>query len=101
MLTSRYLANPTLQTANMLAEELGFSPRSVIAKLSSMGIYKSSKRVTKNNQPIIKKSEMVAEIEQALGITCESLVKIGKSDLYNLHEVLCQKSNPEQVQQTL
>jgi len=71
-----------------LAEELGKSQRSVIAKLSKMGIYQAKARTTKTGDPIVSKLELLAQIEEALGIELPTLVKAGKEDLRKLAEIL-------------
>jgi hypothetical protein len=71
-----------------LAEELGKSKRSVIAKLSKLGVYVRPARVTKAGDPIISKAELVAEIEQKLEAEFPTLVKAGKEDLRALLERL-------------
>jgi hypothetical protein len=83
-LRSEYEANPTRDTVDALAEEMGKSPRSIIAKLSNMSIYKAPPRLTKAGTPIVKKETLVAEICEALGIECPSLVKANKQDLERL-----------------
>ena len=47
-----YSANPTRETAEELAVEFEKPVRSVIAKLSNMGIYKAQARVTKSGAPV-------------------------------------------------
>lgn len=79
-----YSANPTRDTVDELAAEFGKTPRSVIAKLSTMGIYQTPPRTTKSGEPIIKKDEMVEEICERLNISIPSLVKTNKRDLKTL-----------------
>jgi hypothetical protein len=83
-LVEQYEAEPTRETVNELAVELGKSPRSVIAKLCTLGIYQTPPRTTKNGKPIVKKEEMVAEICESLGVEIPSLVKTNKRDLETL-----------------
>lgn len=71
-----------------LAEELSKSPRSIIAKLSKMGIYQKALRTTKTGDPIISKAELLAQIEEVLEIELPTLVKAGKEDLRKLSEAL-------------
>lgn len=90
-LTEEYEANPTRETVDALAAEFGKSPRSVIAKLSTMGIYQTPPRTTKSGEPIIKKDEMVEEVCERLGINIPSLVKTNKRDLKTLVEAIREK----------
>lgn len=71
-----------------LATELGKSKRSVIAKLSKLGVYVRPPRTTKTGDPIISKAELVAEIEAKLEAEFPTLVKAGKEDLRLLLERL-------------
>ena len=76
-----YTAEPTRETVEQLAEEFGKSVRSIIAKLSREGIYVSQPRVTKTGEPVVRKSELVAQIEDHFGIEVPTLVKASKADL--------------------
>ena len=81
---SLYEANPTRETVEILAEKFGKSVRSVIAKLSREGIYVSQPRVTKTGEPVVRKSELVAQIEDHFEIEVPTLVKASKTDLQTL-----------------
>ena len=81
---SLYTANPTRETVDMLAEQLGKSVRSIIAKLSREGIYVAQPRVTKTGEPVVRKAELVAQINTHLGKEFPTLVKASKADLQNL-----------------
>ena len=71
-----------------LAELYGKTPRSIIAKLSNMGIYKAPLRTTKAGKPIVKKETLVKEIMTRLGVEAPSLVKANKQDLERLVDVV-------------
>lgn len=79
-----YTAEPTRDTVEKLAKNFGKSVRSVIAKLSREGIYVSQPRVTKSGEPVVRKSELVAQIEDHFGIEVPTLIKASKSDLQEL-----------------
>lgn len=83
-LEEAYSANPTRETVDALAIELGKSERSIISKLSTMGIYQTPPRTTKTGKPIVKKEQMVAEISEKLNVEVPSLVKTNKRDLETL-----------------
>ena len=51
-----YVANPTRETVDELAEQFGKSVRSIIAKLSREGIYVAQPRVTKTGEPVVRKA---------------------------------------------
>ena len=64
-----------------LAETLGVPPRSVIAKLSSLGVYVRQEYLNKRGEVPRKKSQYIESIAQLLGVDvelCESLEKTNK-----------------------
>jgi len=81
-----YTQNPTRATVDAIALSLNKNPRSVIAKLVREGVYKATPRVTKTGAPVIRKSQIVANIMSALGTTTAlpSLEKASKADLEQL-----------------
>ena len=79
-----YMKNPTRESVEFLANEFGKSTRSVIAKLSREGIDVAMERKTKNGEPIVRKHELVAQIEEYFSIEVPSLVKATKADLQKL-----------------
>jgi hypothetical protein len=85
---AQYSANPTRETVDMLANELGKNARSVIAKLSREGVYKAQPRVTKSGEPVVRKAELLASIESTLGQQFPSLVKASKADLQRLIDTI-------------
>ena len=88
MMIETYKASPTRDTVDMLAEKLGKNARSIIAKLSREGVYKSQPRVTKAGEPVILKAEFVGRIETALGFSIPSISKATKADLSKLADHL-------------
>jgi len=87
---AQYSANPTRDTVDMLAEELGKNARSIIAKLSREGVYKAVPRVTKSGEPVVRKADLLANIQETLGIELPSLVKASKADLQRLIDAISQ-----------
>lgn len=87
-MTERYTANPNRATVDALAEEFDKTARSVISKLSTLGIYQKAERVTKRGEPIIKKEVYIAQIQEALGIELASFDKMTKADLQDLADML-------------
>ena len=81
---SLYEANPTRETVDNLAEQFGKSVRSIIAKLSREGIYVTQERTTKTGEPVVRKAELVAQLEDKFGIELPTLVKASKADLQEL-----------------
>lgn len=83
-----YTTEPTRATVDMLAEKMGKNARSVIAKLSREGVYKSQPRMTKKGEPVVLKSEFVNRIEAVLGIEVPTISKATKADLSKLADHL-------------
>lgn len=74
-----------------LAEKLGKSPRSIIGKLSRLGVYEKREYRSKTGERPITKLELCARIAQALGVDpelLEGLDKTPKSTLKLLEERL-------------
>ena len=87
-MVAQYSANPNRETVEALAKELGKNTRSVIAKLSREGVYKAQPRQTKSGEPIVRKAELVAQIQETLGVEFPSLVKASKADLQRLIDTI-------------
>lgn len=74
-------------TVSQLAQELGKSTRSIVAKLSSLKVYQTPAKTTKAGKAIVRKSAIVADIASTLDIEAsaiESLEKATKADLETL-----------------
>ena len=87
-MTEQYAANPTRETVDALADQFGKTTRSIIAKLSREGVYVAQPRTTKSGEPVISKSELVAQINEHFGIEMPTLVKAGKQDLQKLVDAI-------------
>ena len=81
---AEYKMNPVRSTVEVLAEDLGKSNKSIIAKLVNLGVYKKMLKVTKSGKAVIRKTELVAKINEHYGFEMPSLVKATKDDLQNL-----------------
>ncbi len=88
ILTDEYSIEPTRETVDTLAERLNKTPRSIIAKLSALGVYQKTERVTKRGEPVIMKAELVAKVQNAIGRELPSLNKMTKVDLQFMIEAL-------------
>lgn len=74
-----------------IAAALEVQPRSVIAKLSSLGVYKKKEYRTKRGEVPVKKEEYIERIANLLNVavdTLESLEKVNKSVLALLEKTL-------------
>lgn len=87
-ISDAYSAAPTRETVDALAAELDRPVRSIISKLSALGIYQKQEQVTKSGKPIVRKEEYVAQIQAALGNEFPSMEKMTKTDLQRLVKVL-------------
>jgi hypothetical protein len=87
-LKSDYLAGILVPA---LAEGLGVPERSVIAKLSSLGVYRKKEYLTKRGELPVKKEEYIERIAVLLDVNSdmlESLEKVNKSVLALLEKKL-------------
>ena len=89
-MTEAYAENPSRDTVDALAEQFGKTTRSIIAKLSREGVYVAQPRTTKSGEPVVAKSELVAQIADHFGIEVPTLVKAGKQDLQRLVDAISQ-----------
>lgn len=85
---AEYEEAPNRDTVNAIAERIGKSARSVIAKLAAAGVYQTPQRLTKTGEEIVKKEELVKDIERWLDIEVPTLAKTGKLELKKLHEAI-------------
>jgi nanoRNase/pAp phosphatase (c-di-AMP/oligoRNAs hydrolase) len=78
-------------TVEMIAEMVGKSTRSIVAKLSREGVYKKKEYVTKNGEKAVKKDAHADAIGAILKLPendIESLTKANKSALKAIFEAL-------------
>ena len=84
-MVAAYEDMPTLATVEDLVIEFGKPKRSIISKLSSLGVYKAQPRnTTKQGTPVIRKADIAAQIEARIGGQFTTLVKMSKNDLAQL-----------------
>ena len=87
-MTQTYVANPTRETVDALAKDFGKSVRSIIAKLSREGVYVAQPKVTKSGEPVVRKAELVAQLEAHFEVAIPTLVKASKADLQKLVDAI-------------
>lgn len=81
-----------------IAAELGVPERSVIAKLSSLGVYKRKEYLNKRGEPPIKKEEYINRIAALLDINIdllESMEKVTKSALVLMDARITELKKPD------
>ena len=86
-MVAAYEDMPTLATVEDLVIEFGKPKRSIISKLSSLGVYKAQKRTgtTKTGEAAITKAMLADSIQAKLGTNqLATLVKMSKADLMTL-----------------
>lgn len=93
LIQSEYSANPTRQTVDILADQLNKPFRSIIAKLTAMGIYQPPARTSKTGDPVVRKEDLAKEIGEWFGIEVPTLAKTGKLELIKLHKALSDPLN--------
>ena len=94
-LVADYLAEIPVEE---IAKELDVQPRSVIAKLSSLGVYKKKEYRTKRGEIPVKKEEYIERIADLLDVSVdilESLEKVNKSVLALLEKTLLEAKSPQ------
>lgn len=67
-----------------IAQTLDVPERSIIAKLSSLGVYHKKPYLNKRGEPPVKKSQQILELAELLQVPCdqlESLEKVNKTVL--------------------
>jgi Mn-dependent DtxR family transcriptional regulator len=72
------------KTTFEIAQSLNVADRSVIAKLSSLGVYQKKQYLNKRGEVPVKKAEHIEELAQLLGVPSdqlESLEKVNKNVL--------------------
>ena len=85
-MVAAYEDMPTLATVEDLVIEFGKPKRSIISKLSSLGVYKAQPRnTTKQGEPVVRKADIADAIQEKLGTSkLDTLIKMSKSDLQTL-----------------
>ena len=98
-MVAAYMLEPTRETVDKLAEELGRSTKSIIGKLSREGVYRREVYVSKTGESPITKVEIVNNICEDLGIEVAALAGLEKSPktaLRNLEKAVAGLMQPEQ-----
>ena len=73
-----YVANPTRETVEKLANELDKSIKSVIGKLSREGVYQKTEYLTKAGEKPVTKQEIVETIAGILAVEYQALAGLEK-----------------------
>lgn len=85
-------------TVSVLALQLQVPERSIIAKLSSLGVYQKKQYLNKRGEVPTKKAEHIERIAELLEVNLElleSLEKVNKQVLIMIERNLTAKSDPK------
>lgn len=86
-LVAAYVANPTKETVESMAQSLQKSVRSIVAKLSREGVYQKKEYVGKTGERPVKKDDLADRLALAFGLTeaeADSLTKANKTALQKI-----------------
>lgn len=83
-IVKEYNAKPDLDTVSKLAEKYDKPERSIISKLSALGVYKKKIYISKTGEPPIKKEEYITRISNLLDIDASLLESMEKVTKYAL-----------------
>lgn len=83
-IVKRYTESPNLETVAILANEFNKPERSIISKLSAMGIYKKKVYVSKTGESPVKKEAYIERISNLLDIDIDLLESLEKVTKYAL-----------------
>lgn len=79
-----YTVNPNLETVALLAKKYNKPERSIISKLSALGVYKKKVYVSKTGEKPVKKEEYIERISKLLDIDMDLLESMEKVTKYAL-----------------
>lgn len=80
-MTDEYQKDPSQETVERLAAEFDVTPRSIIAKLSSLGVYQRKRYLNKSGLPPVKKASLADQLGKMLKLhdfEIEQLEKLSK-----------------------
>jgi len=87
-MVAQYEADPTRATVDAIAAEINKPVRSVISKLSALGVYQKAAPAAKAAEPVIKKEVFVEQLDNLLGVNLPSAKNMTKVDIQRLIDFL-------------
>lgn len=81
-----------------LSRELGVPVRSIIAKLSSLGVYQRKQYLNKRGEVPVKKSELILELSKHLDLPLELLESLEKVNKIVLESIIRALNDPKSEQ---
>ena len=97
MVVSEYTANPVKETVEMLAEKLGKTTKSIVAKLSREGVYKKAEYKTKAGEKVEKKDETADAIGAILGLSETDTSSLAKANKIALKAIFAALANSKPI----
>lgn len=95
-MVEEYTYSPTKDTVLLLADKFEVSARSVIGKLSRLGIYQKTPYTPKYAEKPVSKEELVHDICEMLDLDYEQMIGLTKSQkpslLYMVNELAARES---------
>ena len=76
-----------------IAESVGKTVRSVVAKLSREGVYKKKEYTTKAGEKAVSKEALVAQIANVMGVNADNLGGLEKANKETLRAILAHMVN--------
>ena len=88
-----YTANPNKSTVEALAKEFGKTTRSIVAKLSRLGIYVKPAAVAKDGNPVQKKNDLADAIGAVLKFTEAEMTGLASAPKTALQKIFTALAN--------
>ena len=86
-MVQQYTAAPTAETVASMAEAMGKSVRSIVAKLTREGVYKKKEYTTKKGEAPVTKEELAYKLADLCGLSeaeADSMAKANKTGLQKI-----------------
>lgn len=86
-MVQQYTAAPTAETVASMAEAMGKSVRSIVAKLTREGVYKKKEYTTKKGEAPVTKEELASKLAELCGLSeaeADSMAKANKTGLQKI-----------------
>lgn len=86
-MVKQYTEAPTAETVASMAEALGKSVRSIVAKLTREGVYKKKEYTTKKGEAPVTKEELASKLAELCGLSeaeADSMAKANKTGLQKI-----------------
>ena len=87
-LVAAYVAAPVKATVEAFAVKFGKNAKSIVAKLSREGVYKSAEATAKDGSAVISKEELATQIGNYLGMDENNASSLAKANKQALKMVL-------------